>query len=76
MRLDGKRRKPRPRHVKVDPAAQEQFKKTASAPCRQWQLPFRTPQVELWTVDEHRVGLKPILHKVWCFDGLSGPRVV
>jgi transposase len=25
--------------------------------------------VELWTVDEHRIGLKPILHKVWCFDG-------
>jgi transposase len=20
-------------------------------------------------VDEHRIGLKPILHKVWCFDG-------
>ena len=31
VRLDGKRRKPRPRHVKADPAAQEQFKKTASA---------------------------------------------
>ena len=26
-------------------------------------------QVELWAVDEHRIGLKPILHKVWCFDG-------
>jgi transposase len=25
--------------------------------------------VELWAVDEHRIGLKPILHKVWCFDG-------
>lgn len=20
-------------------------------------------------MDEHRIGLKPILHKVWCFDG-------
>ena len=28
VRLDGKRRKPRPRHVKADPAAQEQFKKS------------------------------------------------
>jgi len=26
--------------------------------------------VELWTVDEHRIGLKPILHKIWCFDGV------
>ena len=23
----------------------------------------------MWAVDEHRIGLKPILHKVWCFDG-------
>lgn len=26
-------------------------------------------QVELWATDEHRIGLKPILHKIWCFDG-------
>ena len=25
--------------------------------------------MELWAVDEHRIGLKPILKKVWCFDG-------
>jgi transposase len=25
--------------------------------------------VERWAVDEHRIGLKPILHQVWCFDG-------
>ena len=31
VRLDGKRRKPRPRHVKADAAAQAEFKKTASA---------------------------------------------
>jgi hypothetical protein len=30
---------------------------------------FPQAQVELWAVDEHRIGLKPILHKVWCFDG-------
>jgi transposase len=30
---------------------------------------FPHAQVELWAVDEHRIGLKPILHKVWCFDG-------
>ena len=26
-------------------------------------------QIELWAVDEHRIGLKTILHKIWCFDG-------
>jgi len=33
---------------------------------------FPQAQVELWAMDftdEHRIGLKPILHKVWCFDG-------
>jgi transposase len=30
---------------------------------------FPQATVELWAVDEHRIGLKPILHKVWCFDG-------
>jgi transposase len=30
---------------------------------------FPRSQVEVWAVDEHRIGLKPILHKVWCFDG-------
>src|SRR6476659_4176786 len=25
--------------------------------------------VELWAVDEHRIGLKPLLQKVWCVDG-------
>jgi transposase len=30
---------------------------------------FPHAQIERWAVDEHRIGLKPILHKVWCFDG-------
>lgn len=30
---------------------------------------FPQAQVELWAVDEHRIGHKPILHKIWCFDG-------
>jgi len=30
---------------------------------------FPQASVELWAVDEHRLGLKPILKKVWCFDG-------
>ena len=30
---------------------------------------FPQAQVELWAVDEQRIGLKPILKKVWCFNG-------
>jgi hypothetical protein len=30
---------------------------------------FPHATVELWAVDEHRIGLMPITQKVWCFDG-------
>jgi transposase len=30
---------------------------------------FPQAEVELWATDEHRIGLKPILKKVWCFGG-------
>jgi transposase len=32
-------------------------------------MAFPQAKVELWAMDEHRIGLKPLLHKVWCFDG-------
>ena len=69
VRLDGKRRKPRPRHVKADPASQEAFKKTSDRLVQAVATAFPKAQVELWTMNEHRIGLKPILQKVWCFDG-------
>ena len=31
--------------------------------------------VELWAFDEHRIGLKPILRRVWVFNG-QRPTVV
>ena len=30
---------------------------------------FPQAPVELWATDEQRIGLKPILQKVWCCDG-------
>jgi transposase len=32
-------------------------------------LRYAQARVELWTIDEHRVGLKPILRKVWAKRG-------
>jgi hypothetical protein len=32
--------------------------------------------VELWTTDEHRIGLKPILRRVWVFNGQRPTAVV
>jgi len=36
---------------------------------RQVKTAFPDAKVELWAMDEHRVGLKPILKTVWVFDG-------
>jgi hypothetical protein len=36
---------------------------------RQVKAAFPQASVELWAMDEHRVGLKPILRKVWVFGG-------
>lgn len=33
---------------------------------------FPQASVELWAVDEHRIGVKPLLHRVWTPGG--GPR--
>ncbi len=59
---------PRPRHVHADSQAQAEFKKRLR-PLRQVATAFPQATVEPWAVDEHRIGLKPILHKVWCVDG-------
>jgi transposase len=60
---------PRQRHVLADTVAQAEFKSHLRPLLRQVATAFPSAQVELWAVDEHRIGLKPILHKVWCVDG-------
>jgi transposase len=60
---------PRPRHAQADPAAQAAFKARLRPLLREVATAFPHSVVELWEVDEHRIGLKPILQKVWCFDG-------
>jgi transposase len=67
-RLGGRWRKPRPRHVRADPAAQQLFKERLRPLVRQVAAAFPRARVELWAVDEHRIGLKPLLTKVWTLD--------
>jgi transposase len=67
-RLGAKWRKPRPRHIQADPAAQRGFKERLRPLLQQVATAFPRSRVELWAVDEHRIGLKPILHKVWSLD--------
>ncbi len=68
-RLGARWLKPRPRHVRADAGAQAEFKARLRPLLRQVATAFPQATVELWAVDEHRIGLKPILHNVWCLDG-------
>ena len=40
------------------------------------QKEFPSHQIEVWSFDEHRVGLKPIIHKVWARIGKGLSAVV
>jgi transposase len=67
-RLGARLRMPRPRHVQADPQAQADFKQRLRPLLREVATAFPQARVELWAMDEHRIGLKPILRKVWCVD--------
>jgi transposase len=68
-RLGARLRVPRPRHVRADPRAQADFKQQLRPLLREVATAFPQASVELWAVDEHRIGLKPILRKVWTLAG-------
>jgi hypothetical protein len=48
--------KPRPRHVQADPVAQTSFKAHLRPLLREVATAFPDATVELWAVDEHRIG--------------------
>ncbi|GHO61212.1 hypothetical protein KSC_001040 [Ktedonobacter sp. SOSP1-52] len=56
---------PRPRHHKADPAQQETFKRELQEQVRQVQHAHPHEQLELWAMDEHRIGLKPVIRRIW-----------
>ena len=62
-RLGARLRMPRPRHIHADPQAQADFKRHLRPVLREVATAFPQAQVELWAMDEHRIGMKPILHK-------------
>lgn len=68
-RLGARLRVPRPCHVRADSQVQAQFKQHLRPLLRAVATAFPRASVELWAVDEHRIGLKPILRKVWTLPG-------
>jgi transposase len=60
---------PRPRHYKADKNRQEAFKQDLPEQVKQIQQAHPQDSVELWSMDEHRVGLKPVVRRVWALKG-------
>ena len=73
-RLGARLRMPRPRHMQADPQAQVDFKQRLRPLLRAVATAFPRATVELWAVDEHRIGLKPILRTVWTLPTCPGQR--
>jgi transposase len=55
--------------VQADLQVQAHFKQQLRPLLRAVATAFPQATVELWAVDEHRIGLKPILRKVWTLPG-------
>jgi transposase len=68
-RLGARLQVPRPRHVHADPQAQAAFTQRLRPLLRAVATAFPQASVELWAVDEHRIGLKPLLRRVWTLPG-------
>ncbi|HEV8193682.1 MAG TPA: winged helix-turn-helix domain-containing protein [Ktedonobacterales bacterium] len=71
-RLGAWLRMPRPRHVQAAPLAQADFKQRLRPLLRDVATAFPQATVALWAMDEHRIGLKPILRKVWTLPTYPG----
>jgi hypothetical protein len=75
QRLKHSQQVPRPQHAKADAEQQAEFKKlrplvTAVADA------FPTATVEVWAADEHRIGVQPLIRRVWAPIGQRPVAVV
>lgn len=57
--------RPRRRHPQADAQAQAEFKATLAQQIELIQQQHANAKVDLWAFDEHRLGLKPIVRRVW-----------
>ncbi len=56
---------PRPAHELADPVEQENWKKKLEQTHLEIRQKYPDSEVEMWAMDEHRLGLKPILRRMW-----------
>lgn len=62
-------RAPRPEHEESDLAEQQEWKKKLALVVEQVHKDHPDADVEVWTTDEHRLGLKPVLRNIWVPQG-------
>ncbi|WP_333207592.1 hypothetical protein [Microcoleus sp. SVA1B1] len=60
---------PRAKHRKGDQEQEKKFKQELLPKVKELQEKYPQAQIEVWFFDEHRVGLKPIIRKVWSLIG-------
>ncbi len=68
-RLGFTRQVPRPRHAGADLHAQAAFTATFGQEIRTRQLADPETPLEVWAFDEHRIGLKPVVRRIWAPRG-------
>ena len=56
---------PRPEHHQSEPEEQEAWKKKLQQETTRLQTEYPDADVEVWAVDEHCLGLKPVTRRVW-----------
>ena len=56
---------PRRKHRKANPAEQAAFKENLPLKIQELQQQNPHATIEVWSFDEHRLGLKPIIRRIW-----------
>ena len=67
---------PRPNHRKGERHEQQEFKVNWSLKVKTIQEQYPSAEVQVWFFDEHRVGLKPILRRIWSPIGEQATAIV
>ena len=68
-RLDFSLLIPRPRYHKSNKEQQEAFKQALPEEVQHLQQIYPQAKIGLWCMDEHRIGLKPVVRRIWVRKG-------
>ena len=69
-------RVPRPEHQDSDEEVQQAWKKKLHDEVKRIQKHYPDADVELWGEDEHRIGLQPMMQRVWTQQGETPVAIV